>query len=405
MAGGQPIPIITTADFKIVDGHAIYEHLKDSGATEALVTVLHSTTETDARALRLILNHMVEDTRWNAPALKLEILELIELGYDLDSTGFDPTEIDKLLRLDFPTGTLIEDIDHLEPLQDLPIAKRGDIFQLGDNRFGCGDARDRSFVRQLCKGERADVCVTDPPYNIKIDGLVSGKGRNRHREFVVGSGELSEADYFAFLVDSIQGLLSSVSSRALLYLFIDWRHVCEMTAAGRTLGLSLINIAVWAKSNAGMGSLYRNQHELCCIYKAGGEPHCNNIELGRFGRNRSNPWPCAGMSSFGRDRDALLKSHPTCKPVSLVADILRDVTRRGEILLDTFCGSGTSLIAADETGRRCFATELDPLYVDSAIRRWQRTTGRDAVHVPTGENSTITRKPFKTLTTLADLTL
>jgi hypothetical protein len=385
LAGGQPIPIITTADFKIIDGHAIYEHLKAGGATEALVTILHSATETDARALRLILNRMVEDTRWNLPHLKLEFLELIELGYDLDATGFDSPEIDSLLKLDLPTGALGEDIDQSEPLQAHPVARLGDIFQMGEHRLGCGDARDAAFIRTVCEGVRADVGIADPPCNTKMDGFVSGKGRHRHREPVVGRGPLSEVDYFALLVDTVQGLLSSVSSRAFLYIFADWHHVCELTAAGRTLDLPLLSIAVWAKSNAGPGSLYRNQHELCCIFKACNEPHLNNVELGRFGRRRSNLWHYDGMSSFGRDRDRPLQSHPTCKPVPLVADILRDVTRRGGAVLDTCCGSGTSIIAAEEVGRRCFATEVDPIYVDSAIRRWQRTTGRDVVHLRTGQ--------------------
>ena len=271
-------------------------------------------------------------------------------------------------------------------MQEDAVAKLGDIFQLGQNRLGCGDARDQDFVSNVLNGVVADVCFVDMPYNLAIGGFVSGKGHHQHREFVQGAGELSDQEYFALISDCLLVLKNSSTPKALIYSFIDWRHILEMTAAGRSAGLPLINIVVWAKTNPGMGSLYRSQHELICVFKAGLEPHRNNIELGRFGRNRSNLWTYAGMSSFGKDRDQLLGSHPTVKPVPLISDALRDVTKRGDVVLDTFCGSGTTIIAAEETGRRCRAVELDPRYVDVAIRRWQEMTCRDAVHVATGKS-------------------
>jgi DNA modification methylase len=230
------------------------------------------------------------------------------------------------------------------------------------------------------------MCFTDPPYNVKIEGFASGKGRVHHREFVKASGELSSQEFFKFLSKSLDVLRASCSQHALIYAFMDFRHVLELLAAGRALNLPLVNLCVWVKNNGGMGALYRSRHELICVFKAGAEAHRNNVELGRFGRNRSNVWDYPGMTAFGRERDELLSQHPTVKPVALVADAIRDVTRRGDLVLDPFLGSGSTLIAAEETGRACAGVELDPRYIDVAIRRWQKATGRDAVHVGTGRN-------------------
>jgi DNA modification methylase len=229
------------------------------------------------------------------------------------------------------------------------------------------------------------MCFIDPPYNVPIAGFVSGRGRTKHGDFIEGAGELSSQQFFEFLKGSLEVLRASVSPRALIYVCIDWRHILELTAAGRALGLELLNVAVWVKTNAGMGNLYRSRHELICIFKAGTEPHNNHVELGRFGRNRSNVWEYPGMSSFGCERQELLTCHPTVKPVALIADALRDVTKRGDLVIDTFLGSGSTLIAAEEIGRTCFGVELDARYVDVAIRRWQQVTGRDAINVASGE--------------------
>jgi DNA modification methylase len=225
----------------------------------------------------------------------------------------------------------------------------------------------------------------DPPYNIKVDGFITGKGQHRHREFVQGAGELSTDEYFALLRDSLLVLKTCCVPTALVYACIDWRHVMEMTVAGRDCGMPLYTICVWTKTNGGMGGIYRNQHELVCVFRAGLETPPDNVELGRHGRNRTNVWSYPGMSSFGKQRDELLGSHPTVKPVAMIADALRDVTTRGDVVLDTFLGSGSTLMAAQETGRICCGVELDPLYVDVAVRRWQNATGRDAVLVETGE--------------------
>jgi DNA modification methylase len=382
--GSQPVPILVTPEFVIVDGHGLWEVLREIGAAEVFVAILQNQSAAEIKALRLAINRIPHDSRWNKPRLQKEIGELIDLSFDPVFTGFETAEIDELMRLDLPEVNVLEESSAIPPLQEKAVARMGDIFQLGPHRIGCGNALDQSFVDRIRDGCRADVCFTDPPYNLKIAGFVSGKGHTKHREFAEGVGEFSSQEFFTFLKNALAVLKVSSSPSALMYVCIDWRHILELTAAGRTLGLPLINVCVWVKNNAGMGALYRNQHELICVLKAGDEVHTNNVELGRFGRNRTNVWEYPGMSSFGSERDELLGAHPTVKPTRMIADALRDVTKRGEGVLDIFLGSGSTLIAAEETGRRCMGVDIDPLYVDLAIRRWQKVTGCDAVHVQTG---------------------
>jgi DNA modification methylase len=237
----------------------------------------------------------------------------------------------------------------------------------------------------VLEGKNANACFVDPPYNVPIAGFVSGKGHVRHREFVEGAGELSSEQFSRLLKQSLSVLKQSSCPSALIYACMDWRHLYELFDAGRENGLDLINLCVWAKTNAGMGSLYRSQHEIICVFKAGAAKHLNNVELGRHGRNRSNVWTYRGMNSFGSGRDELLSTHPTVKPVLLIADAIRDVTKRGDVVLDTFMGSGSTIMAAEETGRVGVGIDLDPLYVDVAVRRWHAQTRRDAVHAETGE--------------------
>lgn len=385
LAGGQPVPIITNSAFQIIDGHGIYHHLEETGATEALVTVLHSPTETEARALRILLNRIVEDTRWNAPNLQSEFLDLVQEGYDLLDTGFEPAEIDRILTLDIPADLLGEDhLDVVPPLQEHAIARPGDIFQLGDTgRCGCGDARDKSFVDRVCNGAVADVCITEPIRRLRHDGVGGREGETRHRDLVAGKAEPSTDDCFALFHDSMQVLKSSSAPHALIYIFTDWSRILELTAAGRQLGLPLMNICAWIKSDAGPGSLYRPQHDLCVVFKAGTDAHRNTVAPGRSGRKRSNVWqyPNTGFSAARRDKD---RTSLASKPVLMLSDILRDVTQPGDAVLDPFCGSGSTIIAAEHVGRRCFAIELNPHHVDVAVRRWQRITGRDAIHLPSG---------------------
>jgi DNA modification methylase len=382
---GQVVPIVVDRDGVIIDGHAVWRAMQELGSGEIAAVVVANRTGPEIKALRLALNQIPRDTAWDDERLREELGELVNLSFDLDLTGFDAVEIDHLLEVDVPKLNVAEDGEQIAAPQRPAISAVGDIWTCGRHRVGCGDARDQAFVDKVRGDLRASTCFIDPPYNVPIAGFVSGKGRVQHREFVQGTGELSPDQFTTFLVESLSVLKHSATDAALIYACMDWRHIYELLAAGRQCEIDLLNICVWAKTNAGMGSLYRSQHELICLFKAGTSNHTNNVELGRHGRTRSNLWSYRGLNSFGADRDELLVSHPTVKPVLMIADAIRDVTRRGGTVLDTFMGSGSTVMAAEETGRVGIGIDLDPLYVDVAVRRWQACTRRDALHAETGE--------------------
>ncbi len=264
------------------------------------------------------------------------------------------------------------------------VSKPGDLWQLGNHRLLCGDTRNRGHVDRLMGGERADASFTDPPYNVRVKDIV-GRGRVKHGEFAMASGEMSRSDFIAFLEETL-GLAAGVSrDGAVHYVCMDWRHIGELIEAGREVYSEMLNLVVWAKSNAGQGSFYRSQHEFIGVFRVGDAQHLNNVELGRHGRSRSNVWSYAGVNTFRAGRMDELAAHPTVKPVGMVADALKDSTRRGDIVLDPFSGAGTTILAAERVGRRAYALELEPKYVDVTIRRWQAFTRRDAVHAETGQ--------------------
>ena len=252
----QPVPVIVAPDLTIIDGHALCEVMSKLGATEIFVAIVQNQSPADIQALRLAINRIPEDAKWNRERLRGEIKSLIDVSFDLDLTGFDRAEIDFHLKLDVPESNVVEDEAAMPPLPDNPIARPGDIFALGPHRVGCGDALDGTFIERVREGKLADVCFTDPPYNLPIGGFVSGKGRNSHAEFVQGSGELSSQEFFSFIRTSLSVVKNSCSPGAIIFACIDWRSVLEMTAAGRALGMPLLNICVWVKSNGGMGALY-----------------------------------------------------------------------------------------------------------------------------------------------------
>jgi DNA modification methylase len=382
---GQVVPVIIDTDHVIVDGHAVWQAMREMGAGEIATITVANHNATELKALRLALNRLPQDAGWDKQALRAEFEELVSISFDLEITGFDTAEIDHILDLDIPHANIVEDEEAIAPLAETAVSAPGDIWICGDHRIGCGSALDRDFVEQVAAGAQADVAFTDPPYNVPVDGFISGKGKVRHREFVQGTGEMSAEAFAGFLVAALSVLNASCKPRALLYSCMDWRHIGELIAAGKQCDLRLYNICVWVKSNAGMGSLYRNQHELVAVFQGGDIAPVNNVELGRHGRNRSNVWNYRGFNSFGNNRDELLSLHPTVKPIALIADVLRDVTKRGGSVLDTFLGSGSTLVAAEETGRRGFGVDLDPLYVDIAVRRLQKATRLDVVHAETGE--------------------
>jgi hypothetical protein len=390
---GHVRPILVTPDLEILDGHLICEALKANGATTVRAIVVRGLSPIEIRALRLMLHRSAEDAIWDEEAVRDELQAILDAGLDLDLSGFETAESDMILHADVPRANVFETGRDIPQTATIAVSQLGDIWVCGRHRIGCGDARDLAFVQRVCGGRVANVAFVDPPYNVPIGGFVSGKGRHRHREFLEGSGEMSPDAFFALLRDALLVLKASSTTNALVYACIDWRHVVELAVAGRACDMKLETICVWVKNNPGMGGIYRNGHEMIVVFRAGPDQPINNVELGKYGRNRSNVFNYPGMASFGADRNELLASHPTVKPITLISDVLRDVTKRGDLVLDTFLGSGSTMMAAEETGRACCGVELDPLYVDVAIRRWQRATGGQAVHAVSGKKFDDCAKP------------
>ena len=322
-----------------------------------------------------------------AERLAIELPELAELlieeSLDISITGFEPVEIDQLVS-DFEENTADPaDSIRTDWLSLAPVSQPGDVWQLGPHRLLCGDARHAANLGRLLGDEQAAMAFLDPPYNVRV-GSVVGRGRTKHGEFAMASGEMSRQEFVAFLIETLGNAATHSRAGALHYVCMDWRHLSELLKAGQQTYGEMLNLAVWVKSNAGQGSFYRSQHELIGVFRVGEAPHLNNIELGRHGRSRSNVWHYAGVNSFRAGRMDELSVHPTVKPIALVADAIKDCTRRQDIVLDTFCGSGTTVLAAERVGRRAFGLELEPRYIDVAIRRWQAFTRRDAIHIETG---------------------
>lgn len=385
-AFGQVPPVIAASSGEILCWEETWLALKERGDGFVDVVFVNDKSSEELAAIRIALQRIPQDSKWDSENVRIVLENLISVDFDVKLTGLDTHEIDTHLNLDLPEKNVEETGADIPPLQSSSVSTRGVIWQLHKHRLGCGSATDASFVSRVLNGKSVDLCLTDPPYNLAVDGFISGKGRHRHREFVQGAGELSDEEFFVFLRDFLSVSKTNCKPSALVMAFIDWRHICEMTAAGRVIGMPLYQVITWVKSNGGMGGIWRNQSEFLCVFQAGDTPPIDNVELGKHGRNRSNVWNYRGFSSFGRDRDDLLGLHPTVKPVAMLADAIKDVTHRGDIVLDVFLGSGSTLIAAEETGRICCGVELDPLYVDVAVRRWQNRTGRPATCSETGES-------------------
>lgn len=384
-AFGFVIPILIDAASRIICGEARVAAARQLGLrTVPCIRVTHLSSA-QVRAFRIADNRLAQDSEWDRVELGNEIKEIIldEPGFDTDLLGFQVPELDLILNPE-PVGEAGDpaDDDGIVPQADA-VSRLGDEWHLGPHRLRCGDATVPATIARLLGGDKAPLYVGDPPYGISTRKIGS-KGRIKHREFVQGSGEQTPDEFFEFLRSSIEAAVSGLAPGALAYWWCDWRQLHTTVNAGLACGLSLVNICCWCKTSPGMGSFYRSQMELCVVFRLPGGPPINNIQLGRFGRNRSNVWFAPGMNGFSRDRMELLKLHPTVKPCQLIEGILKDASRRGDIIVDTFCGSGTALIAAHKTGRIARCLELDPLYVDVAIRRFQKRFGIEAVHAVTG---------------------
>ena len=378
--------ILVDTNGVIIAGHGRLEAALLLGLHEVPVTYVTHLDDKEVRALRVADNRLAELAGWSHDALRFEFAELmeLELDFDLEVTGFEHAEIDLLIDGD-GQSTAGDPDDTVEDPAKTAVSQIGDIWLLGPHRLMCGSMLDQVAAASLMNGALASMVFTDPPYNVPVAGHVCGLGRIQHREFGMASGEMTEEQFTRFLTDALLNLAFGVTEGGILFVCMDWRHLGELLTAARATDLQTINLCVWNKSNGGMGSLYRSKHELVLVLKKGATPHINNIQLGRFGRYRTNVWDYAGVNSFGRDRMEELASHPTVKPIALVADAIRDVSHRNNIIIDGFMGSGTTLLAAERTGRVAYGMEVDPLYVDLAIRRWEKLSGRDARLEETGE--------------------
>jgi DNA modification methylase len=385
-------PVIVDAENNIICGHGRFYAAMELGFAEVPTICAAHLTQTQIRAFIIADNRLTEVSEWNDRLLaeQLKILSEQNLDFSIEVTGFEMGEIDlRIEELSIPSEDKGEPADTLPlVLTATPVTQPGDLWLFDKkHRIYCGSALEEASYTALMQGKRAGLVFTDPPYNVPIDGNVCGFGSIHHREFVMAAGEMSKTQFIAFLSTAL-GLLARHSLEGSIhYICMDWRHMEELLTAGQETYEELKNLCVWSKDNAGMGSLYRSQHELVFVFKKGGSSHRNNVQLGKHGRNRSNIWRYPSVSAFGRrtEEGSLLEIHPTVKPVGMVADAILDCSARGDIILDSFLGSGTTLLAAERTGRRCHGIEMDAAYVDAVIRRFQKYTGQAAVHAATGQ--------------------
>jgi DNA modification methylase len=388
---GFNVPILVNADLRVIAGHGRVLASRELRTVEVPTISIDHLSQEKIRAYMIADNKLTENGAWSEELLANHFMELsaLDLNFGLDVTGFEIGEIDFLIENQGKSGPVTDDTaDDLPEIRSgPPVCKPGDVWLLGRHRVLCGDSLASASYTALLEGEGANLVFTDPPYNVRIDGHASGLGKARHREFAMASGEMDRAEFTDFLTRVCLHLKRASQAGAIHYICMDWRHAGELLAAGNEIYPELKNICVWTKHNAGMGSFYRSQHELVFVFKTGGRSHRNNIQLGKHGRHRTNVWAYRAANDFGRPTDEgnLLQMHPTTKPVAMVADAILDCSSRGELVLDPFLGSGTTLIAAERVGRRCFGIEIDPCYVDTIIRRWQAFSGDVARHALSGE--------------------
>lgn len=374
-------PVLISDDGEIIAGHGRVMAAKQLGMTTVPSVRLSYLSPEERRAYVLADNKLALNAGWDTEVLAIELQALIDLDFDVSLTGFSLAEIDFTLdhARDASTTSVDDAADHVPELSSGPAVTRpGDLWQIGRHRLLCGDARSAEDVARLTDGAAVDLIFTDPPYNVPIDGNVGGLGSIKHREFAFASGEMSSEQFTEFLTVTLGNAAASAKDGAIAFVCMDWRHMREVIDAGEEAFSELKNLCVWNKTNGGMGSFYRSKHELVFVFKVGTAQHTNSFGLGETGRNRTNVWDYAGISSIGASRMEELAMHPTVKPVALVADAIRDCSRRGETVLDLFGGSGSTLIAAELCGRQARLLEFDPIYCDTIIRRWQQYTGKRA---------------------------
>lgn len=378
-------PILIDGEKRILAGHGRVEAAKLLGMPEVPTLRIDTMSAAEKRAYILADNKLTLNGSWDEQILAEELKGLLamDLDFDIGITGFEIPEIDSLvegLSVEEPGAPEDDTIPDEAPAR----CRQGDIWRLGLHRLICGDARDPAVVSALVEDTKARMGFTDPPYNVPIDGHVGGSGAVKHREFAMASGEMTRVEFTAFLRTSFQRLTEASVDGSIHFVSMDWRHMAEILSAGKDTFSELKNLIVWAKDNGGMGTFYRSRHELIFVFKNGTAPHINSFELGQHGRHRTNVWNYRGVNSFRPGRMDELRLHPTVKPVQMIADAIKDVSGRGDIVLDLFGGSGSTLIAAHKTGRRAFLCECDPIYCDRIIRRWEVYANDEAEQIACG---------------------
>lgn len=385
-------PVLVSDSMEIIAGHGRVEAAKLLDWKSVPTLELSHMTAEQRRAYVIADNKLALNAGWDKEVLAIELQSLLDLEFDLGTLGFEIAEIDFILDGARQSDSSAEDDDddRLPPLAEKSICQTGDLWTLGRHRLICGDTLDASVLSTLMGDELADMAFLDPPYNVAVDGHVCGKGAVKHREFAYASGEMSRREFTEFLSVSLGNVAGSLRDGAIAFVCMDWRHMQEMLDAGHAAFDELKNLVVWNKTNGGMGTFYRSKHELIFVFKKGSAEHVNSFGLGDTGRYRTNVWDYAGISSIGPNRNKELAMHPTVKPVELIADAMRDCSKRGNVILDGFGGSGSTLIAAEKVGRRARLVEYDRHYCDTIIRRWENYTGKLALH-------SISKKSFQEL--------
>ncbi|RIJ29635.1 site-specific DNA-methyltransferase [Henriciella algicola] len=380
-------PVLIDEDNRIMAGHGRVEAAKSLGMDTVPCLRIEHLSEAEKRAYVLADNKLALNAGWDEDLLRLELgaLSELDLDFDLEITGFDTHELDFIIEGADQTPASDPKEETVPALNSVPRrCEPGDIWQLGRHRLMCADARNPMTIRLLMAGKKAEMVFTDPPYNVAIDGNVCGSGSVKHREFAMASGEMSKAEFTGFLRDTFEVQRRYTTDGSIHFVCMDWRHMGEILAAGEAVYSELKNVIAWVKDNGGMGTFYRSRHELIFAFKNGSGPHINNFELGQHGRYRTNVWHYRGMNSAGANRAEELAMHPTVKPVEMIADAIRDVSTRNGIVLDLFGGSGSTLLAAEKTGRCAYLAEIDPLYCDVILHRWETFAKGEAERVRSG---------------------
>lgn len=377
-------PVIVDDENNILAGHGRVDAAKLLQLQTIPCVHIEHMTAAQKKAYVIADNKLALNAGWDEDLLAQELKELlaVDISFDIGVTGFSIPEVDRLVEGLQPVEEGDPAEDRLpDPASCQTRCRPGDIWQLGPHRLICGNSLDKVTVAALMNGEAATMVFTDPPYNVRIAGNVGGLGAVQHGEFGMASGEMTSAEFTSFLSQAFENLVAHSVDGSIHFVAMDWRHINEIQEAGKQHYTEFKNMIVWVKDNGGMGTFYRSRHELIFAFKKGTAPHINAFELGQHGRYRTNVWQYRGVNSFGAGRMDELSIHPTVKPVGLIADAMKDVSKRGSIVLDLFGGSGSTLIAAHKTGRRAYVCELEPTYCDRIIRRWEEFANDEAERV------------------------